>query len=424
MFLLSVPAVWPVQPLYTAGPQKVRSGAHTVSLPRICWPRAWSSGCRLNRLKASSPALVLFLAGLLAGGSIVMILNALPRDTTLVGCYDSSGVVQLIERGSSCPEGLTGPISWNQRGPQGATGPAGPQGVRGEPGPIGPIGPAGPQGLPGEVGEGAISLESLQDSDCPLPGGGTGGIDVSIEANGNVSISCVTNAFWCAVNTPSSPPHAIPRCNGVTRVIDLICETFWVDVNGVIEDGCETNIGQPAADLVLLGQRTYEIPPLCDANPSIACPGGVPSSPPSQIQLTGSNVVASERPDGTGFDVSARLDARTLGSVPASSQGIDCTFDIDTSLGSIPGAGVQMTLLKVDDFAAPGDYRLVVSQVLLTDVETADVVLGGGFTCQILTLSLPFFIDSIRQTLETQLVQTAVPICVGQRPDAAVACPQ
>ena len=375
----------------------------------------------MNRLKASSPALVLFLAGLLAGGSLVMLLNALPRETTLVGCYDSSGVVELIQRGRGCPDGMFGPINWNVQGPAGERGPVGAAGPAGIPGAPGAQGPAGPAGPAGGVGDG-LTLAALEDTDCPLPTGGVGGLDVNIDASGNVTITCVTNAFWCSVNTPSSPPHAIPRCNGVTRVIDLICETFWVDANGLIEDGCETNIGQPAADLVLLGQRSYDIPALCDASPSIACPGGQPSTPASQVDLTGSDVFATERADATGFDVSARLSARTLGTVPASYEGIECAFDIDTSRGAIPTAAVRMTLFKVDDFVAPGDYRLEARDVSLTDIETEDVAISGGFGCQILGLSLPLFIDSIRQTLETQLVASAVPICVGPGPEAAVVC--
>jgi hypothetical protein len=208
----------------------------------------------------------------------------------------------------------------------------------------------------------------------------------------------------------------------VTRALGLICEALWVNANAVIADGCETNIGQPAANLVLLGLKTYDIPALCDASPSINCPGGQPGTTPAEIQLTGSEVAAAERAGAPGFDISARLGALTLGSVPASYQGVDCTFNLDTSRGALTTALVRMTLTKVDDSTAPGDYRLVATDVSLSDVETADVAIGGGFGCQILNLSLPFFIDSIRQTLEARLSETAVPMCAVNGPEIVAVC--
>ncbi len=378
-----------------------------------------------HRLNAWGPALAVFLGGLIMGASAVIVVVAFPRNTTYVGCYDNSGVVRLVEAGSACPAGMNGPISWNQRGPQGQTGPPGrqgPQGIQGVPGPLGPPGPQGPQAESGSAGEGGWSLASLDDADCPLANGATGAIDVSIGANGNVSISCLSSPLWCAANTPSSPPHAIPRCDGVTHVIGLICETFWVDANGALTDGCEQNIGQPAADLVLLGQRTYEIPALCDANPSIACPGGQPVSPPAEMQLTGSEVTVTEAADESGFAVSARLDARTVGSVPASYSGVDCTFDLDTSRGALAKATVNLALFKVTDATAVGGYRLEARDVTLDGLETADVVLSGGFGCQVLSLSLPFFIDSIAQTLQAQLGATAAPICPASGPEIVAFC--
>ncbi|MGI8929302.1 MAG: hypothetical protein ACR2H0_07560 [Candidatus Limnocylindrales bacterium] len=374
----------------------------------------------LERVGARGAAVALFLAGLLFGASTVLLVNSFPRNTTYVGCYDNAGVVRIIEAGSDCPAGLHGPISWNQRGPQGKTGPAGTQGPRGAQGIPGPVGPTGPQGE--SAAEGSFSLATLENADCPLGSGRIGAIDVSIGPGGTVSIACVSFAFWCVANTPSSPPHAIPRCDGVSHTIGLICETFWVDANGVLTDGCEVNVGQPAADLVLLGLRTYEIPALCDAGPSIACPGGVPLTPPAEMQLTGSEVTATEAADQSGFDVSARLDARTLSSVPASYQGIECTFDLDTSRGVLPSAKVNLRLVKVDDSTAPGDYRLEARDVTLSGLETADVVLGGGFGCQVLGLSLSLFIDQIVQTLQTQLAETAAPICAVGGPEIVGFC--
>ena len=374
-------------------------------------------------LNARGAALALFFAGLLVGASVVLVVVAIPRETAYVGCYDTSGVVRLIEAGSDCPQGMIGPISWNQRGPRGETGPAGAQGRPGIQGEPGQVGPPGPQGEPGSAGDGSgVSLASLEDADCLLANGTIGAIDVAIGADGDVSIRCLSPAQWCAANTPSSPAHAIPRCDGITRVVELICETFWVDADAVLTNGCEQTVGQPAAHLVLLGQRTYEVPALCDANPSIACPGGQPVSPPAQMQLTGSAVTATQAADQSSFGVSARLDARTVGSVPASYSGLDCTFDLDTSRGTQSNATVQLSLGHVADATAPAGYRLEARDLALGGIETADIVLGGGFACQALNVALPLFIDSIVQTLQARLAETAAPICPESSSEIVAFC--
>ena len=120
-----------------------------------------------HRLNARGPALALFLAGLLAGASVVLVVVAIPRETAYVGCYDTSGVVRLIQAGSDCPQGMNGPISWNQRGPRGETGPAGPQGRPGIQGEPGPVGPPGPQGEPESAGDGSVPIGTNRAS----PGG-------------------------------------------------------------------------------------------------------------------------------------------------------------------------------------------------------------------------------------------------------------
>ena len=148
--------------------------------------------------------------------------------------------------------------------------------------------------------------------------------------------------------------------------------------NGVIA-AMLVNIGQPRGS-GLLGQRTYNSGSVY-ASPSIGCPGGQPSSPASEIQLTGSEVVATEVPGGTGFDVTARLDGRTLGSVPASYQGLECTFDLDTSRGSVPSATAHMTLTHTPSPTSPGGYRLDPGGMTIDGLEAADVNISGYFAC-------------------------------------------
>lgn len=226
-----------------------------------------------RRLSPRAQLIVVFLVGLLVGASGVVVTSAATQRPDFVGCYDSSGIVRLVASSSRCPAGMFGSINWNVQGPAGERGPAGPAGSRGPsgqkdrrdlPGPQGPEGPPG-EALPGS-GAGPGSLESLADADCELFDGRTGSTQVSVAADGTISLRCLTPEQWCAANAPSFAPQAVISCDGATRTVNLTC-------------GCETNIGQPAADLVLLGERTYAIPALCDASPSIACPGGRRSIP-------------------------------------------------------------------------------------------------------------------------------------------------
>ena len=376
--------------------------------------------------------IAVFLVCLLLGATGLAVTSAISQPPDLVGCYDASGVVHLVPSGSRCPAGMFGPINWNVQGPAGEpcrAGPAGspgPQGEPGPPGPAGPQGPAGPPGSPGAPGSGSgggpISLTSLADTDCVLVDGRTGSIDVTVQSDGAVLLRCLTPEEWCAANAPSFAPQAAITCDPQTRTVTVVCEPLWVDANGAPEDGCETNIGQPAADLVLLGERTYAIPALCDGSPTIACPGGQPLDPPAQIALTGSEIVVTQQTDAVGFDVSARLDGRTLGSVPTSYSGLECSFDLDTARGSVPYATARMTLTRTTDATAVGGYRLDPANMTIEGLEAADVGISGALGCAALNFAVPLFLDSVVQTLQTQLGESAAPICLGTPPEAVTYC--
>jgi hypothetical protein len=381
----------------------------------------------MRRLSPRVQLITVFLVGLLVGAIGIVVTSAITQRPDLVGCYDSSGVVHLVASSSRCPAGMFGPINWNVQGPAGERGPAGPAGPRGPSGRQGAQGPQGPSGPPGEAargsGGGPLALASLADTDCQLVDGRTGSTQVVVSPDGTISLRCLTPEQWCAANAPSRAPQAVISCDGETRTVNLTCETLWVDANGSADDGCETNIGQPAADLVLLGERTYAIPALCDASPSIACPGGQPLDLPAQISLTGSEVTVTQQANANGFDVSARLDGRTLGTVPTSYSGVDCTFDLDTARGSVPHATAHMVLTRTPSATSPGGYRLDPGSMTIDGLEAEDVNLSGEFACAALNFALPLFLDSIVQTLQAQLAESAMAICIATPPEVVAFCP-
>ncbi len=78
-------------------------------------------------------SLALILAGVLLGATVGVVSGAIPTGDVFYACYDSAGKVRFIdfETTQTCPKGHTGPVSWNQTGPQGEQGI---QGEQGEPG--------------------------------------------------------------------------------------------------------------------------------------------------------------------------------------------------------------------------------------------------------------------------------------------------
>jgi hypothetical protein len=101
-------------------------------------------------LPSSTKALVV---GLMVAALLVVTAGFVAAQSTIEirACYDTkTKVLRFLESGSSCTSKETGPISWNQVGPQG---PAGPQGERGPQGETGAQGPQGERGLQGETGQ-------------------------------------------------------------------------------------------------------------------------------------------------------------------------------------------------------------------------------------------------------------------------------
>ena len=109
--------------------------------------------------------------------------------------------------------------------------------------------------------------------------------------------------------------------------------------------------------------------------------------------------------------------------MPTSYSGIECTFDLDTSRGSVPHATAHMTLTRTSSPTSPGGYRLDPGSMTIGGLEADDVILSGEFACAALNFALPLFLDSIVQTLQAQLAESAAPICIAAPPEVVTFCP-
>ena len=130
----------------------------------------------MRRGVLAAPAAFVTLAlvsGTVLAGSRLL---APAEDGVFWACYDNGGNVKLVNEGDACPGNWTGPVSWNETGPEGPAGPAGsrgPAGADGATGPAGPQGPEGPAGPDGPAGPAGTSAATMAFGPIPTWAGTT-----------------------------------------------------------------------------------------------------------------------------------------------------------------------------------------------------------------------------------------------------------
>ena len=100
---------------------------------------------------------------------------SVPNGGVFWACYDSGGAVKFIDYSvtKKCPTNWTGPVSWNQTGPQGLQGIQGPKGdtgLTGLKGDTGATGPKGDTGLKGDTGATGATGPKGDEGDTGLTG--------------------------------------------------------------------------------------------------------------------------------------------------------------------------------------------------------------------------------------------------------------
>jgi len=190
------------------------------------------------RARSRLPRLALLtVAGLAATAGIAFATTAVTNAFTdsqgvYHGCVgNGSGHLRVVTPGEGCKPSETA-IDWNRVGPQGPQGTQGPKGYTGATGTTGAAGLTGPSfigsactyedGTPGTVqmtNPGTDGIITLHCEANPTGGGGGGNL--------------------CPSPLPAYP-NATTVCNGSTGAVSIQCNIGWADVNGQIQDGCET----------------------------------------------------------------------------------------------------------------------------------------------------------------------------------------
>jgi hypothetical protein len=141
-------------------------------------------------------------------------------ETVIHACkHPAGGWLRMVSGPDGCRRREVA-VSWNV---------AGPKGDKGDPG---PTGPAGPKGDPGTVVSG---LETLDGAPCTASDGAAGEIDVTVAANGNVTLRCLAD---------EEPPPPPGPANLVINEVDY--DQVGTDADGFVEIH---NTGAEAADL-------------------------------------------------------------------------------------------------------------------------------------------------------------------------------
>jgi hypothetical protein len=120
-------------------------------------------------------------------------------------------------------------VSWNIAGEKGEKGDPGAPGAPGVPG------PAGPKGDPGTVVTGLATLNGVP---CVAADDAAGEIEVTIAANGDVSLKCVA--------APDEPPPPPPGEPAKLVINEVDYDQVGTDANGFVEI---KNTGESEADL-------------------------------------------------------------------------------------------------------------------------------------------------------------------------------
>src|SRR5690242_7455402 len=162
------------------------------------------------------------------------------------------------------------------------------------------------------------------------------------------------------------------------------------------------------------GVIQFPVPSSCGGSTPICCPGGNPQANcgPIDIDLTqhpgdSARLVLAPQQGASTLNVTARMRIKTEMDIPVTVPVIgDCGVKVDTTQGSVPDVQIDVPIQFQQD-AMAGTTNVVVGTVNLSNLESSDVSLTGGFGCEVANLGLSFFIGTLTSALTSQ-VQSAI----------------
>jgi hypothetical protein len=170
------------------------------------------------------------------------------------------------------------------------------------------------------------------------------------------------------------------------------------------------------------GIITFPIPPSCGGNPTICCPNGQPQATcgPLEInlnQLAGdaARLVVTPVQGASRVDVTVRARVKTKMKLPITYSGIDCDVSIDTMGDNTPpDLRIDMQLAFTQD-GTVGTTRVTGSNVAVSQIDSGDISLSGGFLCVIGSAFIGAFVgtltDQIASTIQDTINESLCKAC-------------
>lgn len=176
-----------------------------------------------------------------------------------------------------------------------------------------------------------------------------------------------------------------------------------------------------AAAFLLPATRNVDVAATCVGDPTIACPGGVPSNPLPQVQVQASTVVTIRVPGTDTWNGTSTVQAATLQAIPASYLGVSCTITVNSALAGSPtlSGTWQETFLSYPLPTGAANY-LAVTNVSITGLDDGDIQVSGGFGCDLGGFLVSFIKPQLVDQLETSVEGN---LCGAPDPDIWMACP-
>ncbi len=162
------------------------------------------------------------------------------------------------------------------------------------------------------------------------------------------------------------------------------------------------------------GVIAFNVPASCGGSTPICCPGGVAQNPCGPINIdisqhTGDSprLVLAPQQGASELDVTVKARLSTVTAIPVNVPVFgDCTVTVDTTQGSVPDVTVALPIDFTQD-ATAATTRIAAGTVTLTNLESADVSLGGSIACDIADLGLSFFLSLLESQL-TSPIESAI----------------
>ncbi|HYK10508.1 MAG TPA: hypothetical protein VEV39_06895 [Gemmatimonadales bacterium] len=222
----------------------------------------------------------------------------------------------------------------------------------------------------------------------------------------NVPVSFAVLSGGGSVGTPSASTDSLGRATTLWTMGDTVGLQRAVAVLAVRAESTTFKAfayARPlSADSVtayavgeFLTGSAFTVAANCGGTITVNCSGGVPGSPVAVTVVRESLAVAGN-PVALQVDITARLAVSTTVDIPLEAAGIQCGLAVNTAAGSIPTVGLTAHL----DFGrlentGQGVDEVYVTNVTLTDLESADVSLNGGTLCSTIGAGASFYLSTL-----------------------------